>query len=97
MEKDEQLNKKCYRCFYFERYYTKGAYRFTVSDIGFCKCKKEITYKHNVCESFKKGNGVRIWKKTCERVLSEMLIDIAAIKEVYALEQENKNDVETKE
>ena len=46
---EEKTNKKCFRCGNFRCYYTKGQYRFSKTQKGYCLEKEEIVDKHGTC------------------------------------------------
>lgn len=93
MEAQEQKNKECFRCGNFRCYYTKGQYRFNKTQQGYCIGKGEIVNKHGTCEkwccNYKKFYSS---KKTPIKVLAELLLEIAAIRQVLQAEQEQDEE-----
>ena len=95
MEEEGQKNKECFRCGSFECYYTKGPYRFSKTKHGYCRKKEEIVEKHSTCTNWN-SNYRKYYsnKRTSIKVLSELLLEIAAIRQVLQAEQEPDEDDE---
>lgn len=58
-EDTEKKNKNCLRCGNFEKYYTKGLYRFESTKHGICRHYNVIVSSNNTC-AFWKNNRYRI-------------------------------------
>ena len=58
-EDTEKKNKNCLRCGNFEKYYTKGLYRFESTKHGICRHYNVIVSSNNTCD-FWKNNRYRI-------------------------------------
>ena len=90
---EEKTNKKCFRCGNFRCYYTKGLYRFSKTSQGYCLEKKEIVDKHGTCSNWN-SNYKKFYssKKQAVKVLRELLLEIAAIRQVLQSEEEQDED-----
>lgn len=47
-----QTNKECFRCRYFDRYYTKGVKRYNRTKFGRCSVRAEIVGNHDTCQAY---------------------------------------------
>lgn len=93
MELKEKSNV-CYRCGNFIRYYTKGLYQFSITKYGFCNNKSDIVEGTDYCESWKSGHcRLCTSKKASMKVLSEMLMNITAIRQLLQeVDEEKENE-----
>lgn len=89
-ENTEKKNKNCLRCGNFEKYYTKGLYRFESTKHGICRHYNVIVSSNNTCD-FWKNNRYRIClrKRAISRALYEILTNISAIRQII---QENQDE-----
>lgn len=89
-EDTEKKNKNCLRCGNFEKYYTKGLYRFESTKHGICRHYNVIVSSNNTCD-FWKNNRYRIClrKRAISRALYEILTNISAIRQII---QENQDE-----
>lgn len=91
MENTEQKCKVCYKCGYFTRYYTRGLYRFSITKQGFCKKQDRITKSQNRCDNWQSNyKRISASKRTCMKVLAELLMGITAIRQL--LQEENEDE-----
>ena len=90
---EEKINKKCFRCGNFRWYYTKGQYRLSKTQKGYCLEKEEIVDKHGTCSNWN-SNYKKFYssKKQAVKVLRELLLEIAAIRQVLQSEEEQDED-----
>ncbi len=89
MEEQEQKNKECFLCGNFQSYYIKRQFRFQKTQVGYCIQKREIIDKHETCPYW--NSHCRKFyssKKRSIKVLSELLFEIAAIRQVLQSEEE---------
>ena len=95
----EKKNKVCWNCGKFKAYYEKGFSRFYKTDVGVCVLKKEIVEKHGECEGWCNRYKMRRLRKKCViRTLNEIVVDIAAIRQIFEEEdEENRLDPLPKE
>lgn len=89
-EDTEKKNKNCLYCGNFEKYYTKGLYRFESTKHGICRHYNVIVSSNNTC-AFWKNNSHRIYlsKRAISRALYEILTNISAIRQII---QENQDE-----
>ncbi len=89
-----EKNKVCWNCGNFKAYYEKGFSRFYKTHEGLCSVKNQIIDKHGNCECWR--NAHKLWnlrKKCAVRVLNEILLELAAIRQILEEEkEENKSD-----
>ena len=90
---EEKTNKKCFRCGNFRCYYTKGQYRFSKTQKGPC-LEIEVNVDNdrpfpNWNSNYKKFYSS---KKQAVKVLRELLLEIAAIRQVLQSEEEQDED-----
>ena len=81
---------ECFRCRYFDRYYTKEIKRFEMTDIGGCSEKGgAIVGKHDGCESY----APRLYRSRYNRLLRVILNDILnEISEVRSMIEAEDNE-----
>ena len=90
---EKQKCKECWNCGNYGAYYTKGFCYFDKTKQGFCSKHNEIKEKHNSCVFWRQDihfNGLR--KAVSRRALTDILINLSAIKQILQEEQENKNE-----
>lgn len=87
-------NKVCWNCGNFKAYYEKGFSRFYKTNEGLCSVKNQVVEKHSNCECWRNTYKTRNLRKKCAvRVLNEIFLNIAAIRQILEEEgEENKFD-----
>lgn len=93
-ENTESKSKECFKCEHFTRYYTRGLYRYSITKQGFCTKQQKIVASRNSCDSWHSNyRRLSTSKRTCMKVLSELLLNIADIRQLFQEEKdENEND-----
>ena len=80
----EETSKKneCRHCHRFKRYYTKGAYKLSATEIGQCYLKNEIVGLHDTCEDWRRKETWRNIsnKRVCRNLLPDLLLEISTIR-----------------
>lgn len=85
------MDKKCWSCGSFERYYRQGYTGYYKADDGYCRKQRAVVDKNESCESwYRKTYRKSMHIKRASKILNEMLGTLQAIKE-YML---NKEDTE---
>lgn len=88
MEEKHKLTK-CWNCSNYSAYYTKGFCCFDKTEQGFCSKLCEIKEKHDSCVFWRQNvhlNGMR--KAISKRALTDILINLSAIRQIWQEEQE---------
>lgn len=76
------MEKECCRCGNFTAYYIKAYCRYLKEDCGRCAIKKQLTDKHESCESWKpKKTDTKIKRGVIMQGLAGAITDISVIKE----------------
>ena len=89
----EKKNEECYRCKFFDRYYTKEAKQYRRTKFGWCRKQVKSVNVHETCEYF-------IFKpprKRCNEILSnalnDLLTQISEIRSVLEAEEDERKDL----
>ena len=85
----ERKNKACWNCGNFDRFYRKGTYSFSKTNLGRCTVCKKIVESCELCERWRNTftlMGKR--KQLALNILNETLTSIVAIRQI--LEEENE-------
>ena len=86
----ENDNRKCRKCHYFDRYYTKGIKRFNGTQIGRCRKKGEQVGGNDACEQFSVKHNYAS-RSRCLRVsVNDLLTELTAIRKALEAEEDEK-------
>ncbi|MDE6442425.1 MAG: hypothetical protein K2L12_06745 [Clostridia bacterium] len=86
-------NCKCYRCKYFDRYYTKGTKHFNLTEIGLCSKKRNIVQKNEGCDGFVvKQHGYRA-KIVATRCLNDLLTELSELRKFIEAEKAESEEL----
>ena len=86
---------KCFRCRYFERYYTKGVKKFVMTDLGACYQRgREAVNKHDGCESYEPRQYKVRSNRLLRCVLSDILTQISEVRKMIEAEENERKDVQ---
>ena len=85
--------KQCYRCYYYNAYYTKGNFKFNKVKIGFCVKKQKDVDNHGTCDCWSLESELisSIRKKKSLNKLHELLEQISEIRQI--LEEAKEDEV----
>ncbi len=89
----DEKRKECWNCGNYNAYYTKGFCCFDKTKQGYCSKRLEIKEKHDRCEFWRQNthlNGMR--KAMAKKALTDILINLSAIRQILQEEQEDKNE-----
>ncbi len=90
---EKQKCKECWNCGNYGAYYTKGFCHFDKTKQGSCSKHNEIKEKHDSCVFWRQNShsdGLR--KSVSRRALTDILINLSAIRQILQEEQENKSE-----
>lgn len=90
---EKQKCKECWNCGNYGAYYTKGFCYFDKTKQGFCSKHNEIKEKHDSCVFWRQDihyKGLR--KAVSRKALTDILINLSAIRQILQEEQEEKNE-----
>lgn len=79
----------CYKCSFFDRYYTKGTKRFDKTRFGKCRKKNEIVDALDSCDECRIVNFNYCSKRAVRRCLNDILIQLTELRQIV----EEENDV----
>lgn len=84
--------KKCSRCRYLDRYYTKGVTRFNKTDFGWCICKhKSVNIREDRCDKYEARKNARVPSRRIQVCLNDLLTEISEVRKI--IEAENDEEV----
>lgn len=87
------MDKVCFRCGNFTRYYVKGLYRYSKTKYGFCRTQKKLVTYRDACDRWTSNCAKNlVCKKTSVKVLSELLFQIAGIRQALQEEQDANHE-----
>ncbi len=72
----------CYRCRYFDRYYTKGAKSFNKTPYGWCCQAAAEVRADGGCEKYAAKKKTKLHEATIRRCLSDILTELSELKKV---------------
>ena len=80
--------KKCWNCWKYKAFYTKGYFKFNRENQGNCTKHEKIVGKHENCEYWG-SNAIsrKIRKSICLKALDEALSGLLEIKQILIEEQ----------
>ena len=78
----EECKGKCYRCRFFDRYYTKENIQFKRTACGWCSVKKDNISATGVCERFVPQRNWRVPRKPIVMHLNDLLTEISAMRQL---------------
>ena len=83
--------KQCYRCYYYNAYYTKGNFKYNKTKIGFCIKKQKEVDNHGTCDRWSLDSNVinSIRKNKSLNKLYELLGQLSEIRQIL---EETKED-----
>ncbi len=90
----ENESKKCFKCKYLNRYYTKGEKRFNITKCGWCNKKNGIAYIQESCDCYVLKSNNRTRSRPIKCTLSELLTELSAIRCVIEEEMRENNETE---
>ena len=69
----DEKKRKCWSCFKYKAFYTKGYCHFDKKDIGFCQQHNKIVDKNNCCEQWCFGYASKAYR---HHTIAEQLTEI---------------------
>lgn len=86
----ERNTKKCFRCLFFERYFTKGVKSFQQTQHGWCRKRHETVASIEQCDRFVQKPPPAGDRRFLECALDSLLAEISEIRKVIEAEQNEK-------
>lgn len=81
---EKEMKKNCRRCGKFERYYTKGLYRYEPVERGYCKKFRKIIDGKNACSNWTSRYARdKYHRQSALYLLPEILIELSAIRQIF--------------
>lgn len=88
----EDGSKKCFKCVYFNRYYTMGVRKFYDTEFGWCGEKKSTVVNTDGCKEFILKRKRPLFKDSVQIKLNGLLTEISAIRKI--IEEDMYDDKE---
>ena len=88
----EEEKGKCYRCIFFDRYYTKETKHFQRTSCGMCRKKSENVFACGVCDYYSQRQGGYRSRLVIKRCLHELLIEISEVRKMLEVDNYNEDD-----
>ena len=76
------ISGKCYKCVYFNRYYTRGVRKFHDTKFGWCGEKKSTVVNTDSCKEFILKRRRPLFKDSVQMQLNGLLAEITAIRKI---------------
>lgn len=91
----EEKQGKCFRCCFFDRYYTREEKHFQRTACGWCGYKEECVSSSETCKAFKKKRGHKRPKRVILLYLHDLLTEISEVRKL--IEDDKFDDEESEE
>lgn len=76
----ENKNNRCSLCEHFDRYYIKGATRFSETDCGRCMKSRNYTRAKECCEKYEKKAPRKRHVLLIRHALNDLLTELSALR-----------------
>ncbi len=90
----ENTNRHCFRCRFFDRYYTRELTRYEKTKSGWCKKRVASANIHETCENFQAKRPGFQREMTLKSHLNDILTHIHEIRCVLEAEREEWDENE---
>lgn len=90
----KEESKQCYRCRYFDKYYTKEVKRFRPTKWGWCCQKCDSVNMHYGCEKFLFKPFSKRSNRLLQYSLNTLLTELSEIRKVLEVERDETNNDE---
>ncbi|MDE6398748.1 MAG: hypothetical protein K2L51_05450 [Clostridiales bacterium] len=90
----ENSGKHCYRCKYFDRYYTKEVVNFRQTKYGWCNYKHSEVQSKESCEQFANRVYARKSNLLLKCTLNSLLTEITAVRNVLEADRDERSEAE---
>lgn len=82
----------CFSCSKFDSYYTKGMKCFNKTKFGWCSCKRDNVYIHDVCDKYEFKVYKRKMSSYIKYTLSDLLTELTVIRNIIEEESRAENE-----
>ncbi len=89
----ENENRKCFRCKYLDRYYTKGVKRFNKTKCGWCSIKISDVNIHETCDKFVSDTKSYRSKGLIKINLNNFLTELSELRKLLECELDDNEDM----
>ena len=86
-------NRRCSRCKYFNRYYTKEIKAFQKTNFGWCSCARENVTNDFVCERYCMKLPAKRYSSILKFDLNGLLTELSEIRKLIEAESREYEDV----
>ena len=83
--------KTCSKCRYLDRYYIKGATRFSKTEFGWCMYKnKSIDIREDYCEKYEARKRPKVPSRRIQVCLNDLLTEISEVRKILEAESDEE-------
>ena len=88
----DKIIKPCYRCGFFDRYYTKETNNFKQTNLGWCIFKGANTTSCETCPNYKTKKLVQRGSIQLSDTLNDILTQITVVRQIFEEEHNDRNN-----